>query len=191
MPFPILSGTLDKTEIYRVSATSACKGKASFSTEITSFAQCLLSSLNRSAGHTGLRGHAQTEQRVPERLSPRALVTMCWAAVGTELSFIPVGLWEMGFVLRRLPHSGRTYGQRSVGAPCALYVALRPPTSSSSAKWTGVWSVCSWKYLGSDTVQSTHFSTPIATTGNLQANEAGRFLYTKCVKKQTTQLSGA
>ena len=50
------------------------------------------------------------------------------------------------------------------------------PTSSSKARWTGVWSVCSWKYLGSDTVQSTHFSTPIATTGNLQANRAEGFL---------------
>lgn len=47
-----------------------------------------------------------------------------------------------------------------------------PPTSSSSARCTGVWSVCSWKYLGSETVQSTHFSTPIATTGNLQVNNA-------------------
>lgn len=34
-----------------------------------------------------------------------------------------------------------------------------------------MWSVCSWKYLGSDTVQSTHFRTPIATTGNLQADK--------------------
>lgn len=46
--------------------------------------------------------------------------------------------------------------------------ARRRRTSSSKAKWIGVWSVCSWKYRGSDTVQSTHFKTPIATTGNLK-----------------------
>lgn len=49
--------------------------------------------------------------------------------------------------------------------------SLRSCTSSSKAKCTGVWSVCSWKYRGSDTVQSTHFKTPIATTGNLNSNK--------------------
>lgn len=48
-------------------------------------------------------------------------------------------------------------------------------TSSSKAKWIGVWSVCSWKYRGSDTVQSTHFKTPIATTGNLKKGSQSDF----------------
>jgi len=41
-------------------------------------------------------------------------------------------------------------------------------TSSNRAKWTGVESVRSLKNDGSHTVQSTHFSKPMATTGNLQ-----------------------
>lgn len=53
-------------------------------------------------------------------------------------------------------------------------------TSSSKAKWIGVWSVCSWKYRGSDTVQSTHFKTPIATTGNLKKRLTVRRLYSDC-----------
>ena len=41
-------------------------------------------------------------------------------------------------------------------------------TSSKRAKWTGVESVRSLKNDGSHTVQSTHLSKPMATTGNLQ-----------------------
>ena len=41
-------------------------------------------------------------------------------------------------------------------------------TSSNRARWTGVESVRSLKNDGSHTVQSTHFSKPMATTGNLQ-----------------------
>lgn len=45
-------------------------------------------------------------------------------------------------------------------------------TSSTSTRCRGVWSVFSLKQLDSETVQSTHRSTPMAQTGNLHQQSA-------------------